>query len=269
MQFDPPLSRTELNDLVIQFQECSQSNDKLQASRIFEEILKSCKTTIRSIQAKYKSLGSYVEDEASSILGKCLLRFKGGDSFKGYFSKALCNAANSECRRRGKMRGFSDGEKDDLIDTTTSFKNPMDNNDEIELYVSRKRWLVDQLQLRPAMKMATLLLDQRLRCAKLVYSSVLGQISEWVEGRELWHGDDYARRLDCTSGPEIGSVWCALAKELESTPESITQESMVRSIEVSGGNVNLETWRQRVCRYLQAVRDQVSEEEYRYFHPTI
>lgn len=222
MQPDASQISNRLDVLVANFQTSMRLKNDPDANILFQQIQERCQPCIRKIQAKYKNLGSYVEDEAASILGRCLLRFQGGNSFEGYFRKSLCNAANTECRKRRKINAFSEDKKADLLGAENPSRfpdldQPTSNNDDAELYACRKRWLVDQLQLKPAMKMSTLLLDQRLRCAKLVDSCVQGQVAVWVERHECWHTDDHERYLDSADSPNIAAVWSAFTEEQASS----------------------------------------------------
>lgn len=274
MESEPTPLQIGLNDLVICFKAAMQSQDNAEGNRIFQLVLAHCEKTIVKVQSDYGNLKNYIEEEASSVLGKCLMKFGGGTSFRGYFRAALHNAARSEWTRRKKLQDFVIDEHDEATNaecrqTDEVAEKTMALNEDIDLYISRKRSLVDQLQLRPAMKMATLLLDQRLRCAKLVRTSVPTRFSDWIERHESWKPDDYKRFVDSANGPSINSVWNAFATDLESRTDPVTQELMVKSIVARGGKVSLETWRQRVCRYLKSVKDQVDEEEYRYFYPHV
>jgi hypothetical protein len=239
------------------------------STALYNQIRQACHPIVQGVNSKYRNLRNFVEDIADEKLHDCLRTFKSG-LFEGYYRRSLSNAASSESRRRKKLPSPELVEQAEKRASVPRDQGGPEFLEIINLYAVRKRKLIDQLSEGLGARTATLLLDQRCRMSRktatLLHDNDLGNPSSCIEKWELWHADDELRFCHDNQPPSIQDVWECFAEKLNSSPTEVSHGSMVDAIEKAGGSVTLQTWRQRVSRYLSFVEQQVSEPEWKLFH---
>lgn len=259
----------ELETIVTQFQEAARANHQHACTDIFPRARALCRAVVLQVQRGFSGMGSFVEDVADEKLADCLLAFQpnlpGG--FRAFYRKALTNAAIDEYRRAQRLRHQE--WIDDVASAEQDVASACNLDEQLRTYAIRKRRLVDALRFSPIFKLSTLLLDQRQRTARMYapFREIHPEQSTCtrVESLERWHDADPARRL-ADAEPSVGEVWACFAETAESRADPLEQRDLVAAIARAGARIELPTWRQRVARYIHDVRDQLDQEELRFFH---
>lgn len=265
-----------LDELVVQFQAAKERNDNTSVDFLCRKIDSHCAHLISSIRQKWYGLRLFIEDISNSKLYGCLCAFNpdDGGSFQGYFRQSLNNAVLDELRRRKRSKTKQSEEIDNVA---SSNFDTVEFNDEIESkfesYARNKREILDKLDRMTRNRMATLLLDQRQRMARLYESLDYYRVkqtstSRWLETVEIWRADDPLIPVQ-TNEATVGQVWDIYSKMLDEDGQRVLQSDMVEAIAKSGSPVSDASWRQRVSRYLRDVREQLDEASQQYFRRAI
>jgi DNA-directed RNA polymerase specialized sigma24 family protein len=262
-------SMPDLETKIVRFQTAALEGRRDECTDLFPEIKGDCRNVVIQVSRSYSQLGSFVEDVADEVLVDCINAYKQlGFTFRAFYRKSLTNRAVDEHRGRRRLRYGME------FDKTAAPENPSPTEEVrelLELYAVRKRRLLDQIGnlFQPRAKFSTLLLDQRHRMANVSATSRHMDCdkspSEWVEQLEKWHVDDHERELDIGE-PKLGAIWTNFAPFIDNGRGHISQRELVAAIANCGAQVEVAAWRQRVCRYVHDLRDQLDDQELVYFH---
>jgi hypothetical protein len=260
-----------LNTWIKQFRHAAAESNEDGRTDSYEVIKQECRGTVQRVKATSGELGEFVEEISDSKLYYLLLsnKFDPDDPnahFRAYYRKALVNEVCSEARRRHREKKIREHT---WIDTALSSIDPeqVDLGELLATYAERKRKLIDGLRLSAESRMATLLIDQRQRMARLIWLVRLvvqrRDCPPQTEAWERWSTNDHQRVI--VEGLSLHQVWEVMAKKIMESDIPIEQQLVVDSVRELRGRMTPCNWRQRVSRYRADIADQLDESECMYF----
>lgn len=269
-----------LNEMVMACQSALSREDGPAVDELFPRIKIACHDTLRSVLTNAPGYQTLLDDAAEEKLIHCIEKFSGPGNFRNYYRRALVNRIRDEARSRRRRQEAGDRQvhqqHSNVLQRVSCESNDLDAidfQDELErmeaVYRERKRVLVDSLRFKKDHQLATLLIDQRQRRAKIERAVFATNrcdrpLQQQVESLEVWHQEDHARQLQ-KAAMSIGEVWTSLVDGILAGRCDANQKGVVFAIAAAGGRITETNWRQRVRRCILEVKDQLSEAEQRYF----
>jgi DNA-directed RNA polymerase specialized sigma24 family protein len=262
-----------MDSLVDQYRIASETNDREAYNDLCVRLLDALQTVVASVNAKWRNLGTFVEETANEKLYQCLnvfIKDRQKTGFKYYFRRSLCNAAVDEYRR-SKLYPFHDDTMiDEIADPNFEYESGHDlAHESFKLYASRKRAIINDIKLSTPSQISNLLLDQRQRraaCNASIWNIYTAkQPSSIVEELEEWNASDCQRKLNTDHNATIADVWEHFADRFDKDHACSAQIDLIEAANRSGSPMKHAAWRKKVSRYMNELRELLSENEWLLF----